>query len=812
VEPGQLFLAVKTDRGDGHDYIVQAVRDGATGVLCERSPEQPLPGVSCVIVDDVQQSLTDWARYILEKQDMEVIGVTGSTGKTTTKEAIAAVMSTRFQVFCNYANYSGRYGLPIALGRLEPQHEMAVLELAADSFDEVRDLATLTSPRVGVVTTVDETHTEYLGSLQAIAREARRLVEVLAADGLALLNYDDAHVLSMRDSTVAEVRTYGLNPEADFVARKLRCSWEGLSFTLVLRGESHSVRVQLLGRHNVYAALVAIAVGDWYSIPLPEVLSALAQLRPQRGRVYPLQGLGGCRLLDDTYSASPASSLAALEALAQLPAGRRIAVLGDMTDLGGLSPEAHRLVGHRAAQSVNCLVTKGARARWIAEAAEQAGLDPQCIYVTYRAEEAVAWLRNDLRRDDVVLVKGSAEARMEKVVEGLLLRPESAPELLVRQSAGWRQTRLAQPGRPTWVDVDLSAIAHNVHRLCDIIGPDVGLLAVIKADAYGHGAVKVARTALNNGASMVGVACVSEAIVLRRAGIAAPILVLGYTPAEQAREALLDDVTVTVFSLDVVRAFSRAAGELNLRVRCHVKVDTGMGRLGLLPHEVLDFLREIVRLPHLEIEGLFTHFSVADSDSGYTHRQLACLGEVLEEISGSGLSIRYVHAANSAGLLTLPEARLNLVRAGIALYGLAPSPQVPLPDGFRPALAFKTQIAQVKTLPPGSYVSYGNTYQTDEHERIAVIPVGYADGFRRAPRHWGEVLVRGQRAPIVGRVCMDQTMINVTHIPHVRQGDEVILIGGQGDEEITVDEVAAQLGTINYEVVSEILSRVPRMS
>ena len=287
---------------------------------------------------------------------------------------------------------------------------------------------------------------------------------------------------------------------------------------------------------------------------------------------------------------------------------------------------------------------------------------------------------------------------------------------------------------------------------------------------------------------------------------------LGYTPAWQAREALLNDITVTLFSTDVARAFSKAAGELNRRARVHVKVDTGMGRLGLLPHEALSFLQEIADLPHLEIEGLFTHFSVADSDPDYTRWQLARFSEVLEEVHHAGFTIRYIHAANSAALLTLPEARFNLVRAGIALYGLAPSPQTPLPEGFRPALAFKTQIAQVKTLPPGSYVSYGNTYQTRGYERIAVIPVGYADGFRRAPRHWGEVLVKGQRAPIVGRVCMDQTMINATHIPHVRQGDEVVLIGRQGEEEITVDEVAERLGTINYEVVSEILARVPRVT
>jgi alanine racemase len=397
------------------------------------------------------------------------------------------------------------------------------------------------------------------------------------------------------------------------------------------------------------------------------------------------------------------------------------------------------------------------------------------------------------------------------VVAGLLAEPERAAELLVRQTAGWQKARLLRPGRPTWVEVDLEAIAHNVQRIVEMVGPKVTVLAVLKADGYGHGAIRVARTALNNGARYLGVASINEGTILRQAGIAAPILVLGYTPAWQAREVVLNGLSATVFNLDVARALSRAAADLNGRVRTHVKVDTGMGRLGLLPDEVLPFVLELQKLPNLVPEGIFTHFSVADSDPDYTRWQLNRFQQVLAMLAEAGIRLPLAHAANSAAVLTLPESHLDMVRPGIALYGLHPSPQVRCPPDFRPALRFKTQVAQVKTLPPGSYVSYGNTYQTSGEQRIAVIPVGYADGFRRAPRHWGEVLVRGHRAPIVGRVSMDQTMIDVTAIPGVRQGDEAVLIGEQGDEQITAEEVAERLGTISYEVVSEILARVPRV-
>jgi alanine racemase len=253
------------------------------------------------------------------------------------------------------------------------------------------------------------------------------------------------------------------------------------------------------------------------------------------------------------------------------------------------------------------------------------------------------------------------------------------------------------------------------------------------------------------------------------------------------------------------------AGEQDSPIRVHVKVDTGMGRLGLLPDEVVPFVLALQKLPHLVLEGIFTHFSVADVDPGYTRWQLDRFCEVLAALSEAGVEIPLVHAANSAAILSVPESHFSMVRLGLAMFGLHPSPGVRCPPDFRVALSFKTQVAQVKTLPPGSYVSYGNTYQTTGEQRIAVLPVGYADGFRRAPHHWGEVLVRGRRAPIVGRVCMDQTMIDVTAIADVRQGDEVVLIGEQGGERITAEDVAERLGTINYEVVSEILARVPRV-
>jgi alanine racemase len=335
-------------------------------------------------------------------------------------------------------------------------------------------------------------------------------------------------------------------------------------------------------------------------------------------------------------------------------------------------------------------------------------------------------------------------------------------------------------------------------------------MVVLKGDGYGHGATRVARAALGAGAVALAVATLGEGRALREASIAAPILVLGYLPPWQAEAALRLRLDCALYDDDSAQALSRAAAALGLPARVHVKVDTGMGRLGLRSDEAAAFLARLRDLPGLEPTGVYTHFASADAaDLAFTERQLAIFTGLLRELEAAGLRPPLAHAANSAALLRLPAARLDMARPGIACYGLAPGPAAPLPEGFTPALSFHSEVAQVKTHPAGTPISYGGSFVTARPTCIATVPVGYADGLRRSPP-WRELLVRGQRAPVVGRIAMDYAMVDVTDIPGVRRGDAVVLIGAQGDETITADEVAAWLGTISYEVVTGILPRVPR--
>ncbi|MCY3781070.1 MAG: alanine racemase [Chloroflexi bacterium] len=363
---------------------------------------------------------------------------------------------------------------------------------------------------------------------------------------------------------------------------------------------------------------------------------------------------------------------------------------------------------------------------------------------------------------------------------------------------------------PSCVEIDCDALAANARWIKALTGKDVQLMAVVKANAYGHGAVSAAKIALRNGADMLAVANISEAIELRDAGIDAPILLLGMTPADSIQFALALNLRVTVYDVAQARQLQAcAAGSLEGLI-VHVKVDTGMGRLGVVCDDAMALCDYVRRQRDLLLEGLYTHFSTADDDLDYAAEQLSRFNSALVKLHGEGFRFRYVHAANSAAVLACRGSRFNLVRPGLLLYGLNPLAGGKVAAGLRPALSWKTRVAQVKTLPAGSPVGYGNAYRTRGRETIAVLPVGYADGLRRSPLTWREVLVHGLRAPLVGRVSMEKVTINVSHIPDVRMGDEVVLLGKQGRDEISADEIAEWIGSINYEVVTSIAPRVPR--
>ncbi|MCE7871041.1 alanine racemase [bacterium CPR1] len=386
-----------------------------------------------------------------------------------------------------------------------------------------------------------------------------------------------------------------------------------------------------------------------------------------------------------------------------------------------------------------------------------------------------------------------------------------------------------------WVEVDLGAIRHNFRRLQERIHP-TGILAVVKSEAYGHGLLPVARVAVEEGAWGLGVVTAQEGLKLRQAGLMKPIVVLGPVIETEMERALQADLSLPVHELGLARHLSARAAAMGKSARIHLKVDTGLSRLSVPAEQALEFARAVMAMPNLELEGVYSHLADAEGlDQSYTLRQYQSFQGCLAELAAQGFRPRVRHIAASAAGLLLEATRFDLVRAGITLYGLWPAEETRLlllsggqdllhalnrqfsagdevrEDFLRPALSFKTVAAQVKDVPQGASVGYGCTFRTQRPTRLAILPLGYAEGYDRSLSNCGEVLIRGQRARVVGRVCMNMTMVDVTDVPDAAPGDEVVLIGRQGQQRVSAEEVAGWSGTINYEVVTRIPTVVPRI-
>ena len=363
-------------------------------------------------------------------------------------------------------------------------------------------------------------------------------------------------------------------------------------------------------------------------------------------------------------------------------------------------------------------------------------------------------------------------------------------------------------GTTSWLEIDLGAIKNNIRQLYAIAG--VPVMAVVKANGYGHGLVETARAAQEAGAAWCGVARIEEALTLRQNKITLPVLVMGFTPANRVAEAVQNQVSLCVYDLDIAMAYAERAADCHDVLRVHAKFDSGMGRLGVFPEGGLAFIQKLCDLKGLEFEGMFTHMARADdSDRATTLWQISRFQTLVDQVQSCGLRPRLVHAANSASTLYFPAARFDMVRCGISIYGLQPSDEALNPAAIRPALTWKARLTSVKDIPEGHGIGYNYRYRTQKQERIGVVSAGYADGFRRQLRNF--VLVHGKRVNVVGGVCMDQFMVQLDDVPEAKIGDEVVLLGSQGDAVITAEETGAAWGTNNYEVVCGLANRLQRL-
>lgn len=366
--------------------------------------------------------------------------------------------------------------------------------------------------------------------------------------------------------------------------------------------------------------------------------------------------------------------------------------------------------------------------------------------------------------------------------------------------------------RPTIIEIDLDALEHNLNYFMQKIPKDINLVAVVKANAYGHGVIPIVKHLQSLGVKFFAVAFLDEAVQLREAGILSSILVLGYTPKNGIEIAIKHNIALTVYTIEAVEQINSIGEKLKKKLKIHIKIDTGMGRLGLKPSDAHDFYQIAKKSPWIEIEGIYTHFATSDEkDKTLTNQQYQIFRETINEVSGLE-NIPMKHVSNTAAIIDLPKYSQTAVRLGIGLYGLLPSKEVStLYSELKPVMSLKTKVAFLKTIKEGQTVSYGATFKAEKQTIVATLPIGYADGLSRKLSNSGYVLVKGIKAPIIGRICMDQTMIDVSQIKDINIGDEVVIIGSQNNKCIRIDDHAEIIDTINYEIVTIIGERIPKI-
>lgn len=783
---GDLFVALQGPRFDGGDFGEDAWRKGASTVLISRAhplaQKAPPEGKSLIVVDDTLAALQLLAAAIRRSFRGRVVAITGSNGKTTVKEMLRAALGESLRVYASPLSWNSQVGVAMTLLQLDPNADVALIECGISEPGEMARLAAMVQPDLGLFINVGDAHRASLGDAETTAKEKALL---FAGRGLCRVFVPAVETLAHE-----ALRAVGAAPQrvGESAGVEHSLSWSKDRRSLAYRGQAllmpeipEGLRTDL-----ELSAIFALAIGA----PAESVERGLARWTPAPMRLEMTMTSQGVFVLNDAYSADPESFDVALRSLhAVSREGRAFAVIGPLAQLGLARPAAHARVGAAVADGdLHRLILVGADATDIGEAAVKAGLKPERVVQVADATEAALILETLVRPGDRVLIKASRPERLERVVE------------LLFSAFG-----------PTVAHIDLEALSQNLDTLRARVGADVAVMPVVKSFGYGLDSVRLGRLFVQHGAEALAVAYADEGVLLRDRGLAVPIVVLNALPHELEKIVTHGLSSETVDS-KAVDALAKVAERLQRKAHVHIKVDTGMGRSGLAPNDALDTVRRALASPWIEIEGLMTHLASADEDDAeaFTRTQLKRFDAFVEQARALGARPRWVHAANTAGAIRFPEARYDLVRSGIGLLGYA---ELSGDNPFLPVLGLRSRVVSVKTMQPGDTVGYGATWVVPEGEprQIAVVAIGYNDGYPRHLSNKGWMSVRGVRCPVVGRVCMDVTMIDVTAVQGSLEAGEPVVVYGEGPNEPSLREMAELAGTISYELLTRISPRVRRI-
>lgn len=786
-KPNTVFFALRGHNFDGASFLDHAARRGAMAAVVASDVDTPTP-LPLIKVTDPLRALQTLAARHRKRFKAPLLAVTGSNGKTIFKDFLTGILGRDRFVISSPGSYNSQVGTALSLLRLQPEAEAAIIEVGVSQVGEMDHQRAMVQPDHGVLINIGMAHLEGFGSRKMIAAEKLKLFADMRRGNLLL---PDDPLL------------------ADYVPQKETVLYRGDDAQLPRLLQVQAVapgQAQLLFRfHNAGEQALDLAVDASFrevfatiemgvraaflmGASAENIIAGGGAYRPPHARMEIWKAQNGAVLANDSYSSDPVSALAALRVFNHYPERRKIFIFGGMTELGQGGNYQHEVVGEEAArQGVDQLLTIGDLPGRTAQVFQQRRGADAC-----RRFESVdacnAYLSQTSTAEDIILVKG--------------------PRALGLQQIGVHfKERLAQ----TVYYINLSRIRHNLMVFKDRVPPGTRVMVMLKAFAYGTDASHVANY-LQPHVDFFGVAYTKEAVNLRRAGVSGRILVQ-LVRIEDVDEIVALSLQPVVFSLEVATALSRAAKAAGKTVKLHLKVDTGMGRFGVFPHQVADLGQAISALPGLEIEGLMTHFSAADdpNDDAFTQKQIDLFKQARDHLAARGIHPRLLHAAATSGVVRRPDAHFDMIRLGLGMYGIYPSPAVAEEIQLKCPIALVSRIGSLKSYPADYPVSYNRRFTTPRESRIAFVPLGYHDGLSRALSNKGYVRIAGKKAPIVGAVCMDFTPVDVTDIPEAKVGDPVLILGEWQNQAIRVEEIADLEGTIPYEILCRLSERIQRI-
>jgi alanine racemase len=774
-----LFIALHGPNHDGHRFIEPLYGRGVRLFLVDNMPDKSMNmvGASFVIVDDTLEALHRLARWRRESFHGKVIAVTGSTGKTIVKEWLAGIISTTKSVIRSPRSYNSQVGVALSLLNIDDGFEVAVIEAGISKPGEMERLARIIRPDTVIITNIGDAHSENFRDREAIAEEKLRLAE---GAGMIICNGDDEIIMKEISQRYSSVPLYtwslsGSNASLRAEVRqvkgtrqKVRCLADRIEFEAL---------IPFADRASAENAVTVIACCLAEELSAGVIADALPLLPAVAMRMEVKKGINGCTLIEDYYNSDPASLGMALDFLRNHARGMTSLILSDFRQIGGDERKLY--------EGVSAAVRNAAIDRFIGigEAlARQRDLFPAGSLFFVSTAEFADTFRSYSFRDETILIKGARVFGFERI-----------SSLLVRQL---HQTRL---------EINMNAVVYNLNEFRHLLNPGTGIMAMVKAFAYGSGSAEIASLLEYNNVSYFAVAYADEGVALREAGITTPVMVMN--PDESVMELIIrHNLEPEIYSKESYDAFMAVAVRYGLfQYPVHLKMDTGMHRLGFSKDDIDMLSRLLPGQQHLKVISLFSHLSSSDDPvhDDFSHHQASLLVSAagrLKEVLGYGFKL---HLLNSSGISRFPQYQFDMARIGIGLYGIGSYSGVTLKHTGR----FITSVSQVRVVPAGEPVSYGCRGASDHDREIAVIPVGYADGLRRELGEGrGSLIIKGRRVPITGSICMDMCMADVSGM-NISPGDEVEVFGNI----MTIEEIAALCNTIPYEILTSIPPRVKRI-